>query len=264
MSTTNRAGMSAEGQQDHRQDGRQEAGREVGRGSAEPSAEWSAEASAEGRPSTTTITTNCGSVGGKEVLVPSQNREADGSSTKASEAARGEMSRALLAHGVFVFARGKRDELGGRLADFGFTPSDLDAMAGYVLAYSSNNLDIAASRLAGLLQKPDDELQAAVDDWRAYRATEAVQAAQRPAKVPETHPGEIDRRRTSQRLAEERAEWKQHDRLAHARALAADGNGAEMIACYVGLPVEEAQVVVDAWRAARVPPRRAKQKRGGA
>lgn len=121
----------------------------------------------------------------------------------------------LVRHGIWVTRRDQRQRLAADLDRRLVTVDDVDRLCRAVLG-SASNPNIAIGEVLNLL-RDDARLRAVLGDLSR------VQPVAR-----KWHPGEMDRLRSQQRLAEERAAWADSDREAFLRAMARDGMPADV------------------------------------
>ena len=120
----------------------------------------------------------------------------------------------LLRLGLWPIDRAKRDEMSADLLLAGFTAEDV-AIVGARVTSQAGSPRYAVGQLVKLF-RDHARLRAAVQDCRDMHVAEDG-AARR------WHPGEMDRRRTAERMREERQNWVEADREHYIRCRVRDG-----------------------------------------
>ena len=118
-----------------------------------------------------------------------------------------DLTEVLRANGLWLTRRDHRVQMAWQLEQNGFTCSQIDHVCKYVMRMASDPR-IGAGELVNLL-RDTERLRNTVKDM---------------SHMPSfSHPGEADRKRTTQALRQERNEWSDADREHYVKCRRADG-----------------------------------------
>lgn len=113
----------------------------------------------------------------------------------------------LQRHGLWLTRREMREQMATGLENDGFTVEQIDKVCSYVLSMASDPR-MGCGELVNLL-RDRERLKQTIEDLQVLRGR--------------THPGEADRRRSAEMLAQERNAWVEADRQHFIRCRQADG-----------------------------------------